>query len=197
MLSKKRALKQFIERHIKAGFMQRDDIVQATISEFRGEFGGPDFYKAVAVTVDRYLARYLIMESAWVSATDCDKLDKAFADLETQGVLTRQNFTCCNDCGHEEMQSELRKQKRKKLRGFAFFHQQDTQKACQGNNLLLTFDAIEKNLEKAVEVGEDIVKALQKAGLVAEWNGSYLQRIVVKVSWKKRRFSCLGSEKAG
>ena len=222
MLSKNRALKEFIERHIKEGFLQRDEIIAATIVEFRGEFGGADFYQAVAATVDKYLARYLIMESGWVTATDCDKLDKAFSELEKRGILARQHFACCNDCGHQEMQSEVRRvigrsraRKRDRvmkvvnqamkdanqamkdanqaitdLKGFAFFHQQDTQRAIKQGTLFLTFDSIERNVDKAVEVGATVVDVLKDVGFVVTWNGSYLQRIAVtKVSWRKRRFS--------
>ncbi|MBS1997611.1 MAG: hypothetical protein JSS86_14920 [Cyanobacteria bacterium SZAS LIN-2] len=211
MLSKNRALKEFIERHIKEGFLQRDEIIAATIVEFRGEFGGADFYQAVAATVDKYLARYLIMESGWVTATDCDKLDKAFSELERRGILARQHFACCNDCGHQEMQSEVRRvvgsrrtrkrdrvmkavnQAVSELKGFAFFHQQDTQRAIKQGTLFLTFDSIERNVEKAVEVGATVVEVLKDVGLVVSWNGSYLQRIAVtKVSWRKRRFSAMG-----
>ena len=197
MLSKKRALKQFIERHIKEGFLQRDDIIQATLMEFRGEFGGPDFDKAVAATVDRHLARYLIMESAWVASTDCDKIERAFRDLEKMGVVTRQHFACCNDCGHREMQSELRRlRKGASVRGFAFFHHQDTQRAIKQGTLFLTFDAIEKNVEKAVEIGGIVLDTIRKTGLKAEWSGSYLQRIAVSVNWRKRRFSAAGVDRA-
>jgi len=202
MLSKKKALKQFIERHVKEGFMQRDDIVQATIYEFRGEFGGPDFLKAVSTTVDRYLARYLIMESSWISATDCDKLDTAFEQLESLGIVSRQHFCCCNDCGHREMQSELRRLRGKRrvralksavrLKGFAFFHHQDTERAIKSGMLFLTFDSLEKNIEKAVEVGSTILEVLKQTGLNVSWNGSYLQRIAItNLSWRKRRFSRL------
>jgi len=217
MLSNKRALKQYIERHIKEGFLQRDEIIASTIVEFRGEIGGADFYQAVSATVDKYLARYLIMESGWVTATDCDKLDKAFCELEKRGIVARQHFACCNDCGHQEMQSEVRRvlgrgraRKRDRvikavneamtqasqamtdLKGFAFFHQQDTQRAIKQGTLFLTFDSLEKNVEKAVEVGATVVDVLKDVGFVVTWNGSYLQRIAVtKVSWRKRRFSAL------
>jgi hypothetical protein len=208
MLSQKRALKQYIERHIREGFMQRDDIVQATILEFRSEFGGTDFYQAVATTVDRYLARYLIMESRWVTATDCDKLDKAFCELERLGIIARQHFACCNDCGHKEMQSEIRRMRGRsmtksvkgsqKLIGFAFFHQQDTERAVKNGTLFVTFDVLEKNDARAAEVGAMIVEALKRAGLVTTWNGSYLQRIAVtNLSWRKRRFSSLTVRNTG
>jgi hypothetical protein len=210
MLSKKRALKQFIDNHIKSGFMHRDEIVQATLIEFRGEFGGKDFLKAICTTVDRNLARYLITESAWVLPTDCDKLDRAFDALQKEGVVTRQHFACCNDCGHREMQSELRrmgKVKHRSVKGFAFFHQQDTARAVKSGSLYITFDAlatvgeveVDKAIERALLVGERIVAALSAAGLKTHWDGSYLRRIEVPVTWRKRRFSgTAGSiEKAG
>ena len=198
MLSKKRALKQFIEQHVKEGFLQRDEIIQATLIEFRGEFGGPDFYQAVSATVDRNLARHLIMESAWVATTDCDRLEKAFSELEQIGIVTRQHFTCCNDCGHREMQSELRRRRKgKKTQGFAFFHQQDTRRAIKHGVIFLTFDALEKDVEKAVAVGALVLEGLRKSGLKAAWNGSYLQRIEITLNWRKRRFSCANIDRAG
>jgi len=31
----------------------------------------------------------------WPSVTDCDRLDRAFADLNGRGIVARQNFACC------------------------------------------------------------------------------------------------------
>ena len=48
-------------------------------------------------------AAYHHEAAGWPALTDHDRLEQAFAALETQGVVCRQNFTCCGTCGVAEI----------------------------------------------------------------------------------------------
>jgi Domain of unknown function (DUF6891) len=38
--------------------------------------------------------------------TDADRVGAAFAALEAGGIVTRTNFTCCQNCGYTEIRHE-------------------------------------------------------------------------------------------
>ena len=46
-------------------------------------------------------------QATWPAETDCDRLDKAFADLEQHGIVARQNFSDCGTCGVAEIPAEI------------------------------------------------------------------------------------------
>jgi hypothetical protein len=121
--------------------------------------------------------------------TDCDRLDAAFSDLEGKGVLARQDFSCCQNCGHGEAWSEVKEglSRGQKLQGYTFYHQQDTERAVDGGGLYLAYGAVADGDEAETAVGKAIAEALQAQGLNVTWNGTNKQRIFVKLDWKRRR----------
>lgn len=51
--------------------------------------------------------------------------------------MARQNFTCCQTCGLAEIDDEIEvvRAEGRPVRGYAFFHQQDTAGAVEGGSL--------------------------------------------------------------
>jgi hypothetical protein len=135
------------------------------------------------------LAEQAEFQRSWPSRTDCDRLDAAFAALEADGVIARQNFSCCGTCGSGEIWDEIEEAQKegRPARGYAFFHMQDTESAVEGYGLCLNYGACEEGEAAAVAVGRDIVAALTAQGLQTDWDGSHAKRIGVSLDWKKRR----------
>jgi hypothetical protein len=63
---------------------------------------------------------------------------------------------------------------------------QDTESAADGRGLYLFYGAVEEGEKPALQVGNEIIDALQRHGLTTEWNGSCSNRIGVKLDWKRR-----------
>ena len=128
-------------------------------------------------------------EREWTEATDCDRLDDAFAALEASGVIARQNFTCCGTCGSTEIWDEIGSAEAAGLpaHGYAFFHMQDTESAAEGYGLYLNYGACTEGEAAALAIGHEIVEQLEAHGLRTEWNGDWGTRIHVALDWKKRR----------
>jgi hypothetical protein len=116
-------LEQWIEQRVRIGFDAERDIL---------ELAEDIFPEAERITIERALGAAVARRRerlAGAGQTDCDRLDNAFAALDRAGVLTRQNFTCCNNCGYAEIwdpiaEAEARGQQ---LEGFAFYHRQDAE----------------------------------------------------------------------
>lgn len=115
-------------------------------------------------------------------------MDDAFANLSRSGIVSRQNFSCCGTCGVAEIgaEIELEQNKGSLVRGYAFYHMQDTESATTGHGLYLHYGSIEGTAETAVTVGREIVAEIAERGLATEWNGRIEDRIRVELDWKRR-----------
>lgn len=172
---------------VQAGFDGEDEIIEMATDYLIDEWPEEDPFRLEAL-VERLtrtaLQAHLAAQATWVTPTDCDRLDAAFATLDQQGITARQNFACCQSCGHAEIRGEMPAA----ARGYTFYHQQDTEHVVADGTLFLAFSSVSKADEDDIAIGHEIVAALQEAGLTVEWNGSFRSRILVKnLDWKKRR----------
>lgn len=143
---------------------------------------------AAAVLVEGILAQHRQEAAGWPAVTDCQRLDAAFSALEADGIVARQNFTCCQSCGHAEIAEQIDCAERsgQVTRGYTFFHQQDTESAVEYGSLYLAYGATSPGGPGAMSIAQDVVAALRKQGLTVTWGGSTSQRIGVSLDWKRR-----------
>jgi hypothetical protein len=182
-------LRDHIRRDVASVFYDEDTILTRSVDSFEDEFD-PAFLRGEAQRLLREeLAAHARDQRDWPARTDCDRLDDAFAALEANGVIARQNFTCCGTCGSAEIWDEIDAVAKAggPTRGYAFFHMQDTERAAEGDGLYLNYGACEDGEEAALAVANDIVTQLDAHGLRTEWNGNWNQRIAVSLDWKRRR----------
>lgn len=177
-------------RHEIAGYTPVRDIPSYVLETMEDEADGITKKDVTSLTKE-LLEKHRRAQEKWPEVTDHDRLRAAFADLEKQGVVTRENYTCCGNCGAAEMWEDeipALKKKRKDLRGFVFFHQQDTDHAIEGHGLYFDYSGLDRTDEGTVAVGKLLVKALKDHGLKkVKWNGSPDRRVQVALDWKKRR----------
>ncbi|MEV0593215.1 DUF6891 domain-containing protein [Nonomuraea cavernae] len=133
------------------------------------------------------LARHLAEQAAWPESTDCDRLSLAMIDLTQAGIVSRENYTCCRNCGLHDIQAEV--QRIPAARGYTFYHQQDAERAAQGEGIYLAFGST--GAAGTESVGQEIMTALGRRGLSVRWNGAAGQRIQVPLIWRRRRFGPL------
>src|SRR5438270_300390 len=84
-----------------------------------------------------------------------------FADLESAGIVCRQNFTCCGNCGGAEIGDEIEQQRElgREICGYTFFHWQDTERAVEGNGLYLSYGSILHGEKAALAAGHQVAAA--------------------------------------
>lgn len=183
------ALRDLVRRDVAGGFFDDDAILTNANDMFEEELPRPLLRVEASAALRVALADHRAAEQAWSDTTDCDRLDAAFAALEEQGVVARQNFTCCGTCGATEIWDEIEAAQEEgvAVEGYAFFHMQDTESAVEGHGLYLNYGACEQGEETAVAMGHRIVAALEAQGLTTGWDGRLEQRISVSLDWKKRR----------
>ena len=186
-------IEALVSRRIREGFDGFEEIVGSSVEELADEHPDIDFEPFVRAAAKAAWSRAREEQASWPVPTDCDRLDRAFAALERAGVVARQNFTCCQTCGHAEIGDEIAQALTKaEAVGYTFYHMQDTERAAEGGGLFLAYGSLERTEAAQQKVGWTIVEALRREGLAAEWNGDVGKRIEVKnLLWRRRRkFTC-------
>jgi len=184
------SVREFVEARAREGFKPVEEVerlaVIALADEWPARRVGPVAHRETPLAYERHAAE----ELTWEAATDCDRLDAAFAELESRGIIARQNFMDCAECAFDEVQSlmwKLREQGRK-VRGYVFYHEEDTAQAARGEGLALSYGAIDKADRKWVAIGRQVAAALNRHGLTATWSGDSNDRVTIEnIVWRKRR----------
>jgi len=182
-------LRQAIEADAAAGFLDDYEVVECAVDAFSDEVDPavlrPETERLTAAAFQAHARA----QATWPPVTDCDRLDFAFAELERRGIVARQNFSCCMNCGSKEIWGEVAdvQAEGRVIHGCAFYHEQDTRRAAEGGGVLLAFQADTEGDAAAVKVGREIVEVLRAHGLSPEWNGTAALRINVPMDWKRRR----------
>jgi hypothetical protein len=178
------ALREYIRREMRSGFVPRGEIVENALEAF--EEDDPEQLEPVARQIlEEEAALFEAEWKGWPRPTDNDRLDEAFEALAAAGIVARQDWTCCQTCGHAEIWGEIEAEQERgaPVRGYTFYHQQDTESAVGGSGLYLAYGAMEE--EGLVEVGEEIRRVLEGKGLRVRWNGSANARIWVEMEWHR------------
>lgn len=183
------AFGQYIARQVAAGFDSPDEITSSAVEMFADDVA-PAVLRPIAERLTtEHVNAHQAAQANWPAVTDCDRLDAAMAELTRSGIVCRQNFSCCGNCGAYEIGAEMQAERRAGIhvRGYAFYHVQDTETAVNGSGLLLNYGSVRSTKEALTAIGHEIVDALRRHGLATDWNKSPNTRIGVLVDWKRRR----------
>ncbi len=189
--------RQFVDMLVAGGFVGEDDIVESAVGSLSdwlkdsesGTVEESQLWEAARAMVGEALAHHQAEQANWPAVTDCDRLDAAFEELGRDGIVCRPDFSCCGTCGAIEILDEMEAAERQGLpvRGYTFYHQQDTEHAVEGDGICLNYGSTDEGDAAAVAIGHEVVHALRRHGLTVEWNGDISKRIEVGMDWKRRR----------
>ncbi|GAP45285.1 DUF6891 domain-containing protein [Streptomyces azureus] len=171
---------------LQDGYLGIDAMIRETVYLMGGREGASPVSQAQArEIVERLWLDRLGEQQTWAEPTDPDRLEQAFATLEDDGIVAREDFTCCRGCGMSEIGAEA--DGKPGVRGFVFFHHQCTRGAAQGHGLSLYYGGFDGSEETTKAVGHEVVAALAAAGLSARWDGDPGKAIdVAPLEWRKR-----------
>ncbi len=182
-------LQSAVAQDVAAGFLAPDEIAGSVVELFADDADPESLRVAADCATAEALQAHFSAQADWPAVTDCDRLDAAFEQLEALGIIARQNFSCCGTCGAREIVDEMaaaRKQGRL-VRGYTFFHVQDTESATQGHGLCLNYGTARDDEAAALAIAGKVVDILAAHGLSTMWDGTWNQRISVQLDWKRRR----------
>jgi hypothetical protein len=173
---------------VVAGFLPTEDIIASIpeIFELNGDNAEAVEKECEAIT-HRAVEEHLRAQASWGTApTDNDRLIEAFNDMEENGIVAREHWTCCQNCGHTEIGAEIEfAEEFGPVIGYTFYHQQDTDAAVEGGGIMLAYGSTSEGNE--LEVPKKVVEILQKHGFLVEWDGSTSKRISIpQFEWRRR-----------
>ena len=182
-------MRDYIRKDVAAGFSSTDEIRDSVVEIFSDE-QDPSILLPYAKTMVHESIEAQIKEQAnWQETTDCDRLDQAFEDLEQRGIVSRQNYSCCGNCGTGEIWEEMLaiQAEGKHVRGYTFYHMQDTEHAVDGEGIYLNYGSIEESEQAQIDMGHEVVSVVNQHNLTTVWDGDLRKRIFVKLNWQRRR----------
>jgi hypothetical protein len=171
--------RELAARYLVEGYLPFDEMVRQLHKMSEAD---PPLTAAQASAILTPMWRARVAEQAAWGTTDCDRITAAFADLDRNGIIARERFSCCQNCGTHEIWEEAGPD----TRGYAFFHMQDAESAVDGG-LYLSYGSRSGDADEAVAIGHEVVKTLGVHGLRTEWDGSVRTRVLIEdLNWQKR-----------
>ncbi|MCU0535421.1 MAG: hypothetical protein MUD14_16150 [Hydrococcus sp. Prado102] len=167
-----------------SGFYDPDEVNDMIDDILEDDANEEMLRSAIALEFDKKAAA----EALWSIATDCDRLDLAFEELNASGIIALQNTGFTMSDGHAEVAEELDRRDRANVKGYCFYHGQDLERAVKGDGLWLAFGDLDDAPATNLQIGNVLKNTLEKNGFTVEWNGDSQTRISIpKLHWKRRR----------
>jgi len=178
-----------IRRHVWAGEYDAEEIAIIVGEEFfpPGQADN-DWLRA---RIEEAFRPKRAEEATWPAVTDCDRLDRVFEALETQGIIVEQDAGLTKSDGLEIV-TQAREDAEAEgegasIEGYCFYHGQDLERVMKTGDLCLAFGHISGEDEPGVDIGRRIKRAFEAAGFAVEWDGSIGRRLRVKgIRWQRR-----------
>jgi uncharacterized protein DUF6891 len=181
---------ELIEVEVRCGYRGEGEI----IDEFRHRLEHWDGWAAdhvaqFAMELERRLGEQRELEMTWTDVTPNDRLDRAFEQLLTLGIVAEQDAGATTSDGWSIVR-ELSEDYPGSW-GATFFHRQDVERGVAGAGLLLAFGGFAEGDEHAPQsrkLALQVVEVLQQHGVAASWSGGLDERIAIApFAWRRRR----------
>lgn len=202
-------LAAFIQEQLVCGFWTYDDVRESVLSH--AEDDSDISAEAATALLDSMWDQRIAEQESWTDTGDFGRLERMFAQLESEGILGRMCFMCCNTCAFDAIDDERTPADDAdhpypyREWAYLYFHAQDADRLGVPDPLLylaysawtyhpqlpreLMDEALrgdEKAAREAVErsevlLGEQIVAAARDCGLTAQWSGSRHERVCLHI----------------
>jgi hypothetical protein len=172
-----------IKSWVWSGFYSPDEVDSMIDDILEEDADEAMLRKAVAPEFDKKAAA----EASWPDTTDCDRLDEAFENLNSRGIIALHNAGYTMSDGASDVSEVLHQRGRKGIRGYCFYHGQDVERAVEGAGPMIAFGDLDDDKTRKVEIGRLVKQALQEAGFAVDWNGDPETRLSIPgINWKRR-----------
>lgn len=176
-------------RHsVRGGYGSREDAIYFVTSVIEDE----GLTISAEEVVDAEISALINDQKSWPEISDFDKLVHVFEELEKDGIIALDNFSCCGTCGPGDITEFVKVSQQEhgyddELKGYAFFHEQDTESAIDGNGVYLSYGnfPLRENESEAIKIGKSVAQRLREADFNVVWNETLQTRIHVSVKWQR------------
>ena len=173
-----------IENWVWSGFYDADE-VDSMIDDILEDDADEAMLRAAVVSE---FNKKTAAEASWPDTTDCDRLDQAFAKLNSRGIIALHNAGYTMSDGLGDVSEVLDERGRAGINGYCFYHAQDLERAVEGGGLMIAFGAFDDDKLKKTKIGHLVKDVLHESGFTVEWNGDPESRLnLPEIDWKRRR----------
>ncbi len=182
-------ISESLELGLRMGFYDDAAVLQRAVDSVEDDISESDARMIAHEMFPGILQAYFAAVRTWPAETDCDRMVRAFERLEESGIIALHHYSCCGTCGAAAVAKEMEEahEEGRPVRGYTFYHQQDTESAASGSCIYLSYGAWKGGGRETEAIAREIISVLNDAGLSTDWNGSLNQRIELRVDWKRRR----------
>ena len=206
--SLRESLRSSILGELRLAKRDREEIVkncfEVYIMDDCPEVEQDDFVRFASLELDRVTSELSAEKATWPAVTDCDRLDRVEKKLEKKGILLWQASPCCNTCSEAELPdridviTERSPGFSERVRGYAFFIDQNLPEMLSENTLLLVYLAYgwfspddsevpdEDDKEHALAIGHEVCGCLREEGFDVRWDGDFSRKIGLSLNWRRR-----------
>ncbi|WJZ01833.1 DUF6891 domain-containing protein [Corynebacterium freiburgense] len=130
-----------------------------------------------AEAITEYLFNARLAQQQTFNDAPENAITRAFAELSQHNILAKENFTCCNSTGHDEILSEVPQYGNWKA--YIFFHQQDTESMFEYGDGGLSYGPIGDTTEAELLeiIASTVIPILNNHGITTQWDGTSTSRI--------------------
>lgn len=178
-----------ITQLVWGGFDTRDDILDAAIYQTQPPVQSKADLKWLDLPIDLELAKKRAAEATWPARTDWNRLDDVFHALRSAGILALHNAGNTQSDARDDASEEWHRLGGSKsgLKGFVFYHGQDVERVIADGELYIGFSTFPESPVPALELVQQTVFALKKAGFTVTAPPDVDTRILITgIDWKKR-----------
>ena len=177
-----------IDTQVRSGFESRERVIEIFCEEMYAP--GDLDPNEVSSAVDAAIQAHEQAKTTWPEITDCERLDRAFVRLASEGIICLHNAGYTQSDGFDDYREAYRSHPQGgSVRGYCFYHGQDTERAVEGGGLFLAFGPVDCKQEETEgpAVGRLITAALTTEGLQSRWDGTFAERIFIpQFTWQRR-----------
>lgn len=191
-----RELRNYVWEQIVTGVDEADEFCEIAEDDFELD------EQVLVQAFDQLLAARRAQQEAWPPEVRETPLTRAFASLAEIGVVAREAFSCCGNCGSGEIYDE--RDGSRVWRGYIYFHIQDAERIVEDRQTYVGYGAFPDAVLSEAEwsalsdtakdetyrrlvtdlMRDEVVPVLERHGVEVEWDGDLGRRILLKgVDW--------------
>ena len=99
---------EFVDQQVAAGFAAPDEITEWAVKCFSDDLPATSLRPIAEGLVTLAVEAHLEQQATWPAVTDCDRLDNAFAELEQNGIMRRQDYDIDLSGGNAALTEEMK-----------------------------------------------------------------------------------------
>jgi hypothetical protein len=178
-----------IKRRVWSGYCDRADVFIEVMYQGEDKMISTLDLGWVRSQIDKEFRRKQTAELTWPDATDCDRLDIAFAELRSHGITALQNVGRDPSEAFAKVQEHFTDSCSEGVSHIAYcwFTEKDVETALESGCLGIGYGTVHPDVLYRLEIGRSVARVLRGHGFTVRWDENPGLPITVEgIQWERR-----------